>query len=977
MEYLIYGLVFFSGFSGLVYEVVWHRYLGVLLGAQARATCIVLAIFLGGLGWGYYAFGKWSRTRSWNLVRAYAIVELGIGVWALLFPFLFHYALPFTSSLYHSLGVNNLAIDFLISAALIFIPTFLMGGTLPLLTQALSQDVESASRTHAKIYGFNTLGACLGCALAGYVLIPSTTLPHVLMIGGLVNLIVAVGFATIAPKFRPQIGTPRPADKQKLTAEVKAVLTVGLLSGFYLTTLETVFVRLVGLSSGSSNYNFTLIVTIFILSLGIGSLFAKRINGTRAMDLAWNQTIAAASLLLLYLLTNLWPYITHLIRISLRDTGENFAIYEALLAISFAAQLMLPIALAGLTLPLCFHLLKDKRDNLGEKVGLLYTVNTVGSVGGATLGGYYLLNFLNLDGLFKLCIFLCLGSSLVIAWRFRRAHDWQKLAGLAVVVFIGVILAPGFNRDNFIQPFRQPNPISGVSYEGPSAFGRFLARTTKYLFYKDGPNTSVGVGAAVYKGKELSRSIFINGKSDGNTRGDLFTTLMMAHLPALLAEKLNHVCVVGFGTGVTAGTFLEYLDLERIDVVEISNTVIESAKYFDPYDNHVTSNPRIHFNEMDAFRFLEGSDSKFDAIVSEPSNPWVAGIENLFSVEFYAMAHRKLEAGGVFVQWIHTYSFNDDLFRMVLKTMGTSFPQISVFQLKGGDLALVGYTESITAEHLQRAKVRLDRHLLAKASLEQAGIHQFESVLALELIPPSVVKKLAEGAEIQSLESPKLSNEAAKAFFVNSMAKINDLRRAAPGYLPAMKEALLSIYLDQKVPPPAMVKSFRQSFCDDTPSKNSGLCEETLALSRALDATYDPDLYYEEVLPRRDMASLNGHHANPNPKAFGPLDLAEIYRIFETYKKYSSPLAHFPTELLVGRTDGCLKTISQSSSLYGECLLQKILMLELTDLSPNEYLKTVDRYTSWFPTLNPGVADYARLKEAKEILGKVMGFKTH
>jgi spermidine synthase len=963
---MIYIFVFFSGVSGLVYEVVWQRYLSILLGAQARATCIVLAIFLGGISLGYAIFGKWSRTKAWNQLRAYALIETLMGAWGLAFPLFFHWALPLTSILYHSWGVNNLLIDVITSTVLLLPPTFLMGGTLPLLTHSFSVDTKSATRTHAKIYGFNTLGACFGTLLAGYFLIPTTSLPFALQIAALINFVVAGAFLFLAHGKPANVPAPVKEGKLELSPTVIKIFSVAFLSGFYTITLETIFVRLMGLSTGSSNYNFTLIVSIFILAMGSGSLLARRIEDAEPRRLAWNQVAACFSLFLLYLSANYWSYGVHLVRISLRDSPENFYVYQAALAVVFTLCLAIPIGLAGLTMPLCFHLIKDRKDTLGSRVGQLYAVNTVGCVLGAIVGGYALLNYFNLDGLFKFCIFLCLISAAISITTVRVRKIIIPTAGIAFLVAVLTVVSPLFEKARFIQPFRQPQPISGVSYNGATAFGDYLSRSTKYIYYKDGPNTSVGVGASIYKGRELSRSIFINGKSDGNTRGDLFTTVMMGHFPALFAPKLDRVCVIGFGTGMTIGTFLQYDDVKQVDVVEISNTVIQAAPLFDSYDSAVTKSNRVHFHEMDAFRYLEAVDTKFDAIESEPSNPWVAGIENLYSVEFYEMAKRKLSPGGVFVQWIHTYSFNDDLFRMVLKTMTGSFPFVSVMQMKGGDIGLLGTILPITKADMVRARERLSQNPNAKTALSDAGIQGIEGVLALELVPPTLTKIMAEGADIHQLESPRLSNGAAKAFFSASAAKINDLRRSYREYWSSMRESMLSQYLDERVPSKTLVEEFQKSFCDDVPSKNSSLCEETLALEKAIDPKFNPNASYEDTLSERDVAAMDPEARSYH--LFSMDDLQKIYRLFEIYKKYYSPLGRFPVEQLIEKTNMCMKTAFKSTELYGDCLLQKILMLEVMGTDPNEYQSSVNEYLSWFPTISTATSNYSKLKEARDII---------
>ena len=189
---VLYFLIFSSGAAGLIYQVAWHKYLAILLGAQARATAIVLAIFLGGISLGYWFFGRWSRWKPWNLLVVFCFVEVILGAWAFIFPSLFKASLWMSSSLYGIVGVNSILIDIFFSILLIGIPTFLMGGTLPLLTQGLSENLDEASQTHARIYGFNTVGACFGCLLAGYVLVPLTDLGFTVTIAGLIDTFVGL-----------------------------------------------------------------------------------------------------------------------------------------------------------------------------------------------------------------------------------------------------------------------------------------------------------------------------------------------------------------------------------------------------------------------------------------------------------------------------------------------------------------------------------------------------------------------------------------------------------------------------------------------------------------------------------------------------------------------------------------------------------------------------------------------------------------
>ncbi len=978
---LIYSLLFLSGAAGLIYQVVWHRYLGILLGAQAKATAIILAIFLGGISAGYAVFGYWSRRKKWNLLLAYTLVELGLATWAFLFPVFFKFGFPRMGSLYQGMGVENPLVDFAIAILLLGLPTFLMGGTLPLLTQGLSRDLREASRTHALIYGFNTLGACLGCMLAGYLLIPSFGFGATSMAGGTLNLIVAVlsyvYFARHAkvqvPDTEPKTESTKPRAAHGPSLRVVGLWAIGFLSGFYLITLETVLIRLMGLSSGSSNYNFTLIVAIFIFGLGIGSVVARGIEKYRFRDLMRNQVWVAILLTMVYLSGNYWSYGSHVLRSLLRDLPQNFYVYQFLMAMAFFALLTIPLAFSGLTLPLCFHLIKDGKGNLGERVGQLYSLNTVGCVLGALVGGYVFLNYVDLDQLYKICLICILFTAAIAGYLYMKeeSKNWRPIMascfGLVVTLF-GVVAAPSWNRDSFIQPFRHPSPIDDVTFAGPAAFSEFLSRSTKLLYWKDGPNTSVGIGTSKYDGKEISRTIFVNGKSDGNTRGDHFTTVMLAHIPALLTPKIDNSLIIGLGTGMTVGALAAYPESKNIDVVEISNFSIKKIDYFDSYNKKLSTNLKAKFHEMDAFRYMQGTTKLFDIIISEPSNPWVAGIENLYSDEFYHIALDKLTPGGTFVQWIHTYSFNDDLFRLVLSTVSKRFPYVSIFQLKGGDLAIVCRKKEFDDESLKTAAERYATHAWLRKELADSGLERIDAMLGLEVAPHPMARIMGHGRPIHTLTSPILSNEAARAFFAGNTARIQLLRRNFKEYLAILDHSLLSRWLDgQPLSLPAL-QGMKNGFCDQYISKTNFLCEEVLAMSKLRDNSFISGALYDDVVSARDIASLSVFH-DKFDKKFDEAELQKVFNMFDLYKKVASPIAHVPVKTFAVPLERCLaqqKTIG--GALYGECLLQKLLVLENLATESDEKQTAIVTFQAWFKTLPKSTAHYSKFEEASHIL---------
>lgn len=965
----------------MVYEVVWHRYLAILLGAQARATALVLAVFLGGIAAGYACFGRWTRWKKWNLLRVYALVELGLFAWAAFFPLLFRWTVPWAAEFYRFFGLSSLFIDLFFSVLLIGFPTFLMGGTLPLLTQGLSEDLKSASRTHAHIYGINTLGACFGCLGAGYFLIPTLGLVGATWFAALLNLMVAViAFLVYARKFGT-VSTPDRISRRAFKVSQlwtdwnnreRVLLAIGLLSGFYLITLQTVIIRLVGLSTGSSNYNFALVVSIFIFALGMGSLLARRIVNYQGAQLFWNQLGVAAGFLLLYLTASQWSYWSHVLRVLFRDLPQAFFPYELTLGMMFGLLFILPIGMAGLTLPLCFHLLKDRRETLGHRVGQLYGLNSVGCVLGALVGGYLLLYPLNLDQLFKVCSALALlGALLASSLYFKEAGTKpvrvMAVTGLSVLIFIGILVAPLLPKERFIQPFRQSQVIHDVSFEGAEAFGRHLARNTEMVFYKDGPNTSVGVGTSSYQGKETSRTIFINGKSDGNTMGDLFTTVVLAHLPGLLAPSTEKVCIIGFGTGITTGTMALYDGVNQIDVAEISGTVIANAGLFDNYNHGASKHPKVKFHEMDAFRFLGGDTHPYDVIISEPSNPWVAGVENLFSHEFYQVASHRLSTEGMLVQWIHTYAFNDQLLRMALKTIHKTFPYISVYQLRYGDLALVATKRPIDRADMKRGTKRIQQQPLVRAELAASGINRIETLLALEMVTPPLVDEMSENGEIHTLEIPRLSNGAARAFFSGTAADLEKLRRTYKGFYISVRESQLVDYLQGRMPDVTLLRTFKESFCEHPISRVNALCEETRAALHYHLTTNDKEQGGEGGPNDRELANL-ADFATPSKGKFTRKDLQLTTDMFDTYKRYYSPVAYLPIAPVLDRLDRCMIQTIGGDELYGECLLQKILVFEAVFGRGAEFKESAARFIEWFDKLGTGSTNYQTLKQARDIL---------
>ncbi|MFB3118789.1 MAG: hypothetical protein ACE1ZP_08475, partial [Myxococcota bacterium] len=393
-------LTVLTGFAGLVYEVAWQKYLAVLLGSHGEATAAVLAIFLGGLSLGYALFGRISRwlversrlrSRAARLLYCYAIVEAGIGLYALLFPTLFGVFQKISLYVPHGNAGLGFAFDVGLSALLIGPPTVLMGGTIPILTLALAGDLEHATRVHSWVYGLNTTGAFVGALAGGFFLVPWLGLDGVVYAMGCVNLVAAAIFAQLdrhTASIELDVAAPSTAEP---VARFAAWASVSLLAGFAMMALQTTFNRVGALAFGASQFTFALIVAVFVACIALGSLTVSAIGRIPRGLVVGSQWLLVLLLFPLYLAMEDAGYWAHVIRVVFYPIDEAFYAYHLLNFEAVFLVLFVPIGLSGALLPLLFHELRREVRELGSVAGRLYAWNTFGSLLGALFGGYLLL----------------------------------------------------------------------------------------------------------------------------------------------------------------------------------------------------------------------------------------------------------------------------------------------------------------------------------------------------------------------------------------------------------------------------------------------------------------------------------------------------------------------------------------------------------------------------------------------------------
>ena len=772
----LYFFIFITGAAGLIYQVTWQKYLSRLLGSDSAATAIILAAFLGGLSLGYYLCGKLTL-RVKRHFESYAILEGVIGLWCLIFPHTFRFVDTITQHWSFAPPVMIIIQGIVCSALLMGVPTICMGATIPFLTRGLSRNLSEATRVHALVYAVNTAGAFLGALLAGFYLIPTYGLPATMVKASFLNLGAFIFFLLVPKLLR---SAELQVEPEKIIAEAvpepspvlprfPALLlyAIAFLSGFYVMSLENVLIRITNLSLGSSSYSFSIIVAVFILSIAAGSFVISGLKQISRWVLYLNQLLITIFLLLIFISLDKWPYWAHLVRISFQSHTVGFWGYYAYVFLGLTALLIFPIGLMGATVPIIFHELKRDLPNVGRHSGMLLSWNTAGNLFGSLIGGIVFYYFLNNQSVFLAAVSLAAVSACLAAWHLSKKFVLPSALLLILTGYMG-FFSPFYNQKHFITgTYRIRTPL-GFSFTDTKQFFEKLNQGLDLKYLNDGPTATVAVTQdkhPVFQFDDKSMALLINGKSDSSTIGDIYTIKLLAHIPALLAEKRSRVMVVGLGTGVTAGELTLYPDVERIDIAEISPSVVEALPLFHQFTHDVHKDPRVNIHIGDAFRIIGRSQKKWDIVISEPSNPWVVGVDSLFTQEFYRLVKNHLTENGVLMQWAHTIIASPRMIAMMLNTLQQEFKYSHVF-LGGSDLLILASNKPVSCRNLVQAEATLQNNEKVKKSLRKINVSSLATILIKERWTASYISDYFSNAGVQSLDFPELHYLAGKNFFI-------------------------------------------------------------------------------------------------------------------------------------------------------------------------------------------------------------------
>jgi spermidine synthase len=726
------SLLFVSGLCALVYQTVWMRELRLVFGTSTLSAAAVLAIFMAGLGSGAAILGRKSDAHGHPL-RLYGLLEIGIALAAALTPLL----IGFVRVAYVASG-GSVVLRFVLAVLVLGVPTFLMGGTLPAAARSIAGD--SGRRSVALLYAMNTAGAVTGAVLAGFILLERYGNRGTLFAAAAINLAIGVVAccsragveASVAPQTRHRQKNSPPAAPPMLRRDL--VCAAAAMTGFVFLLMELVWYRMLSPLLGGTTFMFALVLATALAGIGIGGGLYARWRGAAVATSGGLAIVLAAEALALGVPFAMGDRIA-LLALALRDVS-TFGVQIAGWAVVTAIVVLPAAIVAGVQFPLLIALLGQGREGVGRDVGSAYAWNTAGAIAGSLAGGFLLIPHLSATGCWRLCVALLVGLALVFAWRAQRTSQiaYTALVGGAAVVVLFAAGPSAVWRHSGIGAGRAPKTASAADARGwMNSVRRTLVEEA------EGRESSI----ALMRDDDLG--LIVNGKSDGSARRDAGTQVMAGMIAALLHPQPRTAMIVGLGTGTTAGWLGAIPAMDRVDVVELEPAVIRMARQYAAVNRDALHNPKVHVTAGDARETLLVSRARYDIIFSEPSNPYRAGVASLYTREFYEAAAARLERGGVFAQWVQTYSIDAQTARTVYATLTAVFPHVQTWTTNPGDIVLIASRQPFQVD-VDAIRRRLTQEPFRGATHAAWRVESAEGVLAHFIANEEVASALGKDA---------------------------------------------------------------------------------------------------------------------------------------------------------------------------------------------------------------------------------------
>ena len=694
---LVYLYFFISGITALVYEIIWTRQLTLVFGHTVYSVSIVLAAFMAGLGFGSYVWGHRidravAEGKETSPLLVYGRIEILIFAASAVLTLIFsefhvfyvwmHRWLPESPILFNGIKA-------VLAFLLMFIPATFMGATLPIISKYYVTDNTRLGTQIGYLYSINTLGAAMGCLLTGFIFIANFGVLQTALFASSANLIIGIGCIRIHQEEHPGEKTPWRLPKIEwpsvtLNAEQKLWMGISFVCGFTALAYEVLWTRLLVFSIASTVYSFSLMLAVFLLGIGIGSLavvpLMARVASLRTLLIALQAGIGVYVLFTLFSMDSLLsaPWNSY----NLANPGKTFLHYFK----DSAALMLVPALLFGMNFPILIKLAAGGHEHVGRGTGQIYSVNTLGAIFGSLVAGFVLLPTLGTEA--SLAVVATLNLLMVPllfgTGNYSTATLRKGVAGVTVVAVLALnAILPGNLLDRFFMR-------DSVGQRGADDL----------LYFEEGLTDTVAVFKDEYGVLDpTAKRLITNGisMSGSNVIATRYMKLL-AHVPILLSGDPKDVMVICFGTGQTTGAAGIHSRVGQVDSVELSSSVLNAAPSFKTENHDVANNPKVNFVLQDGRNFLLTTQKKYDVITGEPPPPRTAFTVNLYTKDFYEAALSRLKPGGIMTQWIPLHSQSAKEVDMHFKTFLSVFPHAIAWMSVANEILVIGSDQPITLD---------------------------------------------------------------------------------------------------------------------------------------------------------------------------------------------------------------------------------------------------------------------------------------
>lgn len=775
-----------SGCAGLIYQSTWSHYLGLFMGHAAYAQSLTLTIFMGGMGIGAWLVAKKIKNIH-NALLIYALAEFVLGMAGLFF----HSGYVFVTDFSYDTAIPALqdpllvgVYKWLVSGLIILPQAILLGATFPLLSSGLIRRTGSGSGSNLSILYFtNSIGAAFGALITTFMLLPLVGMPGSILTAALLNVLVAIMVYYSAKHPENNYQVDKKTDDQSNAKLYRLILIAAAITGATSFAYEIAWVRMLNLLFGTTLHSFELMLSAFIAGIAFGGLWVKkRIDKYRELlTIAGYAQIAMGlmAILTLPLYIQSFDWLAYLLNYVLKETSEGYIFYNLITSLT-AAMIMIPATFfAGMTLPLyTSYLLRNQHSE--KTIGNTYAANTIGSVIGIWLAMHIGFEMLGLKSLILVSATIDILLGLYLLMINRQVIKFASFTIVSLVIVLYVILQVRFD----------PAILSSGTYRyaRSNLYDKESEKTSKVEYYVDGTSASVSIIKQQRSEDVYGLSILTNGKPDAaiyynspQSSTDEITMVMLGALPLVMKPEAQHVGIIGFGSGLTTHTVLASPLVERVDTVEIEPRMIEGARLFLPRTERAYNDPRSQLVIDDARSYFTSSQNNYDVIISEPSNPWLIGVSNLFSDSFYRLSKRHLKPDGLLVQWVHLYEISPEVLATIVNALNAEYEYYHVYFTALTDILIVASQQPLNDEYFKTRSFS-ELPVLLQQELASVDISSYEQISSRYVGDKALIAPLFEIMRpekntdylpILSIEAPKDRFAKRNSFRLSSVKGVN------------------------------------------------------------------------------------------------------------------------------------------------------------------------------------------------------------